>query len=194
MIIGLVGPNASGKGEAAAHLARLGFPVVSLSDVVREEAARRGLPAEREHLIAVGQQLRAAEGPGVLAERILARLGARGVVDSIRSPAEIAVLRRREDFRLLGIDAPVELRWKRAMERGRAGDATDLESFRRQEALENTSCPTAQQVRRALAEADLLISNDGTLDQLRGKVEQALAAWGALPGDRPGLTGPGVGA
>lgn len=177
MIVGLVGPNASGKGEAAACLAADGFGVFSLSDVVREEAAARGLPPERDVLIRTGQQLRRQFGAGVLAERILPRLGPRAVVDSIRSPAEVAVLRRREDFRLLGIDAPTALRWKRAVERGRAGDAPSLEEFRLQEARENTQDPESQQVLAALALADEKLDNDGSLEELRRRVRGVVSSW-----------------
>jgi hypothetical protein len=55
----------------------LGFAVHSLSDVVREEAAARGLPPERGHLIEVGNDLRRLFGPGALAERIVPRLAGR---------------------------------------------------------------------------------------------------------------------
>ncbi len=177
MIIGLAGPNASGKGEVAAYLESLGYAVHSLSDVVREEAAARGLPPEREHLIRTGQELRRREGPGVLAEHILARLESPAVVDSIRSPGEVEVLRRLEDFRLLAIEAPVELRWRRAMDRRRAGDATTLEAFRLQEEKENQDRPDSQQVRRAIALADEKVSNDGSLTALRAQVDAVVSAW-----------------
>ena len=76
LVIGLTGPNAAGKGEVAAHLATLGFDIHSLSDVVREEAARQGLPPDRVHLIRVGNELRRREGPGALAQRILRDMAA----------------------------------------------------------------------------------------------------------------------
>jgi len=177
LIVGLAGPNASGKGEVAAYLGQQGFPVHSLSDIVREEAAVRGWPPEREHLIRVGQELRRTHGPGVLAERILPRLGDRAVVDSIRSPSEVAVLRRRADFRLLAIDAPAELRWRRAMERGRPGDATTLKAFTIQEAKENGARLDSQQVRRTLELADETLSNEESLELLFAAVERVLGVW-----------------
>ena len=69
LIVGVTGPNAAGKGEVSAYLRALGFAVHSLSDIVREEAAARGLPPEREHLIRIGTLLREEGGPGVLAAR-----------------------------------------------------------------------------------------------------------------------------
>ncbi|RMG43169.1 MAG: hypothetical protein D6718_12925 [Acidobacteria bacterium] len=177
MLIGLTGPNAAGKGEVAALLARRGFAVHSLSDVVRRAAARRGLAPDRETLIALGREMRKAGGPGVLAEALVEDLEERAVVDSIRHPAEVAVLRRRPDFRLLGIDAPVEVRWRRARRRGRPGDDVTLDTFLAQEAEENRSSPTSQQLLRTLAEADAVVRNDGSLARLEGLVLRILSVW-----------------
>jgi hypothetical protein len=96
--------------------------VHSLSDVVREEAAARGLPPERGPLIAVGNELRRALGPGALAERILPRLGERDVVDSIRNPAEVEVLRRAPGFLLVAVRATQATRFARSLARARPGD------------------------------------------------------------------------
>jgi hypothetical protein len=103
LVLGITGPNAAGKGEVSAYLKTLGFEVHSLSDIVREEAAARRLPPEREHLIRVGTLLRERDGLGVLAERLVPRLGSRDVVDSIRNPAEVATLRHVPGFVRSGI-------------------------------------------------------------------------------------------
>ncbi len=58
MIIGLVGRNAAGKGEAANYLKSKGFVYYSLSDAIREEAAKRGLEHSRDNLINLGNELR----------------------------------------------------------------------------------------------------------------------------------------
>ena len=181
-MLGLTGPNAAGKGEVAAHLAQLGFAVHSLSDVVREEAAARGLSPEREHLIRVGNLLRTEGGAGVLARRILARLGDRDVVDSIRNPAEVETLRELPRFVLLGVDAPAELRFRRSAARGRPGDPGTIEAFHSREAQENTSNPTAQQLAATFALADRLLSNEGDLEALQLQVERLVAALDAGSG------------
>ncbi len=174
MIIGITGPNAAGKGEAAAYLGSLGYAYHSLSDVLRDELAAQGVEPTRENLIAIGNRLRGDSGPGVLAERILSRLGRRDVVDSIRNPAEVDVLRRREDFVLIGVDAPLDVRFARAMARGRPGDGPSLEEFSAREARENSPDPSRQQLARTFAMADVTISNGGTLEDLHRAVEAAL--------------------
>ena len=175
--MGLTGPNAAGKSVVARRLVERGFVYHSLSDIVREEADRRGLEAVRLHLIEVGNDLRRLGGPGVLAARIRERLGSRSVVDSIRNPAEVAELRLAAGFRLLGVDAPVELRYRRSLERGRIGDGDTLEEFRRREELENSTDPAAQQLRATLALADARVENAGPLDGLFRRVDEQVDRW-----------------
>jgi dCMP deaminase len=74
MIIGLTGKNGSGKGEVAHFLTQSGFAYHSLSDVLRDELARRKKKVTRRYLVEMGNQLRRAHGAGVLAKKILARL------------------------------------------------------------------------------------------------------------------------
>lgn len=179
LVVGLTGSNASGKGTVAARLADLGFAIHSLSDIVREEATRLGLPLEREHLIRVGNALRRAGGPGVLAQRIVPRLGPRDVVDSIRTPDEVTVLRGVPGFRLLGVKAPLELRLARAVERGRAGDPLTLEAFLAREREENSGDPYAQRLDSTFALADEVLDNGGTVADLRQGLDRLLAAWSA---------------
>jgi dephospho-CoA kinase len=177
LILGLTGPNAAGKGEVAEFLARNGFRVHSLSDIVREEAAALGLPPEREHLIRIGTRLRREGGPGVLARRILPRLGDRDVVDSIRNPAEVEELRRIPHFVLLGVSAATETRFDRALARNRPGDPRSLEEFRAREEQENTSDPNAQRLEATFRLADRVLANNGDLKRLHQAVERLLAEY-----------------
>jgi len=180
VIVGLTGPNASGKGEVARFLSEQGFGVHSLSDVVREEATLLDLPHTRDNLIAVGVRLRERDGPGVLARRILPRLGERSVVDSIRGPAEVEVLRSHVRFALLGIDAPIGIRFHRSLVRGRTGDGETLEEFRFKEERENSVTDTGQQLQRTFELADRVVCNDGSLDVLRQRTRDALSALGIV--------------
>ena len=174
LVIGLTGPNASGKGEAAKFLQGLGFSVHSLSDVVRREAACRGLEPTRDNLIRVGVEIRTLDGPGALARRILPDLGGRVVVDSIRNPGEVAVLRTLTRFLLLGVDAPQALRFDRSLRRGRTGDGATLEEFARKERLENSTTEAGQQLLATLALADRVVQNDGSIEDLHRLVRRAL--------------------
>jgi dephospho-CoA kinase len=179
-VVGLTGPNASGKGEVAKFLQSLGWSVHSLSDVVREAATAAGLDHTRDNLIATGIRLREQGGPGVLARRTLDRLVGRCVVDSIRGPGEVEVLRSLPRFVLLGIDAPIALRFERSRDRGRAGDGATLEEFRQKESRENSATSTGQQLQATLALADRVVANDASLDVLHARVRAALGALGVV--------------
>lgn len=171
LVLGLTGPNAAGKGEVASALLALGFAYHSLSDAVREEALKRGRTTGRDDLILTGNELRREGGPGILAELTVPKVGKRDLVDSIRNPAEVAVLRGLPSFILLGVTAPPAVRFERARLRKGRGDAVDsLQAFLAKEAEENTTDPTAQRLAATFALADRIVENAGTLTELRAKV------------------------
>jgi dephospho-CoA kinase len=166
LVIGVTGPNAAGKGEVSTYLGSLGFVLHSLSDIVREEAAAQGFPPEREHLIRIGTSLRERGGAAVLAERLMPRLGARDVVDSIRNPAEVGALGRIPGFVLVGVTASADVRFARSRRRARPGDPETFEAFIAREREENSENPAGQQLQATFALADHVIDNDSGLDAL----------------------------
>ena len=178
MFIGLTGRFAAGKGAAAEFFKTRGFHYLSLSDLLREELAARGLAFSRENLISTGKLLREGEGPAAQALKYLAAGGENKnwVIDSIRSPAEVAALRALKNFTLLAIDASAELRFARLRARGRAGDSATLEQFVAQEAAEDTTDPNGQQLSATFALADVIIANDGERAALHERLEEFLSA------------------
>jgi len=176
MIIGLTGANASGKGEAAEYLRSKGFGYYSLSDILREKAEEKGIEPSRENLITLGNELRTKNGPSVLADLAIERLLGKKdyVIDSIRNPFEVKALRKLKDFTLLGIDAPVELRFKRAVGRKRPGDPKTLEEFREKEKRENIASDTNQQLENCLKLADKLIINDSTIEEFHKRIDKII--------------------
>src|SRR3989338_2790845 len=182
MIIGLTGRNASGNGEAANYLKSKGFIYYSLSDVIREEATKRGLEHSRDILIKLGNELREKHGAGYLAEQINNKLkqqlknkkNINFVIDSIRSPFEAKELMKNMGFALIGIDAPIELRFKRLRERNRLGDAKTLEDFKSQEQRENLKSDTNQQLDETFKLAEKIIVNDSSLEELHNKIDGLL--------------------
>src|SRR5688572_22074605 len=132
MLIGLTGRNAAGKGEVAKYLQTKSFYYYSLSDAIRDEIQSRKQPVTRELLIQVGNELRERFGPAVLAERILQWIedDKNYVIDSIRNPAEVETFRRSKHFKLIHVDAPIDLRFQRTVQRGRENDPTTFENFK----------------------------------------------------------------
>lgn len=188
MIIGLTGTNGAGKTVTADYLKSKGFEFHSLSDEIRAEVERVGAEPTRERLIAMGNQLRAEFGPAVLAERIRTklRLDRNYVIDSIRNPYEVAALKRASDFHLLHLDAPIELRYERARERGGARMPASFEEFAEQEQRETASNdPNHQQLRACQDLADERMINDTDLPSLNKKLDELMLRW-MMHSARPG--------
>lgn len=180
MILGLTGTNGAGKTVAAEQLRRKGFQFYSLSDVIREELAARGLAPNRENLIAEGNRLRAAYGPAVLAQRISRRFqpDRNYVVDSIRSPHEVRDLREGGAFYLLHLDAPRELRYERVRSRGGDRVPATFEEFVEQEERELASSDNShQQLRATWAEADETVVNAATREEFAAAVASVAKRW-----------------
>ncbi len=170
MIIGLTGRNAAGKGEVANFLKSKSFTYYSLSDVIRQEVARQKLVLTRENLVSTGNRLRAEQGPGYLAERILKKIGndAHYVVDSFRHPREVEVFRRRGDFHFLLVEADPEIRFERLKQRGRENDPHTLREFMQLEEREYSGAdPFGQHLQACEHLADLRLANNGNLADLR---------------------------
>ncbi len=188
MIIGLTGTNGAGKTVTAEYLKSRSFHFHSLSDEIREELARQGKEATRANLIEAGNQLRGEHGPAVLAERIKAKLRPdwNFVIDSIRNPYEVRALRSARDFRLLKVDAPVELRYERVRRRGGPRTPASFEEFVELERREMESDnPANQQLLATYELADLTVWNDGAIEDLHLRLDQTLRDW-LMQAKRPG--------
>jgi dCMP deaminase len=178
MILGVSGLNASGKGEVVTYLTQRSFYAHSLSDVLRAVLEERGEPETRERMIELGRALRASEGPGALAQRLIPQLHAdrNYVIDSIRHPAEVAALRGAgQRFRLLWVEADEAIRFERMRARGRAGDPETLAELQRLEGRELGSAdPAAQQLLAVRALADDVLRNDGPIAELHEQLGRLL--------------------
>jgi dephospho-CoA kinase len=173
-LVGLTGTNGAGKGEVAAYLMKKGYAYVSLSDEIRDELRRKGKEITRDSLIAAGNALRRRYGADVLARRVMKKVRARTVIDSIRNAREVAFLRQQKGFVLVAVEAPVELRFERARQRGRAESAGTLEEFVAKEKQEMRGGTSGQQIRHCLDLADVTIVNDGSLQALHRQIEERL--------------------
>ncbi len=189
MFLGFTGTNAAGKGEAIKYLVeKKKFIAFSLSDIIREEAVRQGLESNRDSLIDIGNDLRESEGPATLAKRVITKIKnlPQAIVDSIRNPYEIEVLRSNlKSFKLIGITADIHNRFERSIKRGRVGDGETLEEFIRKEERENSSDDKAQQLNRCLELADYKIDNSGSLRSMYKKLDAILAELNYKPYIRP---------
>lgn len=185
IVVGIVGPIASGKGVASEVFQNKGFKHYSLSNRIREELRERGLPEDdRLHQQNVGDELREKFGSGVLAQMTIEKIRddkeRKIVIESIRSPGEINVLRESLGAFILGVDATQENRFKYLKGRGREGDATTWKEFLKFDTRETSGKRGDHQIQvdQCLKMADLVIRNDGSKDELVTEVEKAMTSLG----------------
>ena len=178
MIIGLTGRIASGKSMLADYLKNKGFSYITISMVVREEAAKRGIEITRKNLQDLGNEVRQKEGGGAWTKRIIAVIkGKNYVVDGIRNPGEIAELRKLNDFVLISVDAPADVRCARVLERAKPSDPTTREGFLEMDKRDfGEKNPMGQQVGKCMRLADFNLVNDGTIKEFEEKISELSSA------------------
>src|SRR5262249_2081241 len=96
------------------------------------------------------------------------------IVDSIRNPSEVETLRATNNFKLIRVVAPIELRFERLTARGREGDPTSFERFRELEEREMEGDYTSQNLLRVETMADEEVVNDGSLERLYQQVDRLI--------------------
>ena len=173
-VIATVGLAGSGKGEAAAVAEELDVSVITMGDVIREECRDRGLDPASDHG-AVAKALREENGPGAVAERSLPLIEKAleehdtVLVDGIRSDVEVDRFEEAfgDDFLLVSIEAPFEVRRERLAERNR--DDLDGESLRERDERE-----LGFGMGEAMERADVRIENTDTLEAFRERVHEVL--------------------
>ncbi|OGG62736.1 hypothetical protein A3C87_01370 [Candidatus Kaiserbacteria bacterium RIFCSPHIGHO2_02_FULL_49_34] len=178
MIIGITGSFGAGKGEVVEYLKKAhDFSHYSASGFITEEILRRSLPVDRDNMTAVANDLRLKHGPSYVVDSLYARAQAAGgnvVIESLRAPAEVARIRELGGF-VIGVDAPAQLRYDRAVKRGSEKDAVTFDYFLAQEKREqNPDDPTKQNIFEALKLSDVVIQNDDTLEVLAQRIEKIL--------------------
>lgn len=187
-LIGLAGTNGAGKDTVGHILAEHhNYLFISVTEVLRKEAVRRGLKIERGTLRNISAEWRRALGLGVLVDKAVAEYEthedkyAGVVISSIRNPGEAD---RIHDLggTVIWVDADPRIRYDRVQanlaNRGRAGeDDKTFEQFQAEEAAEMKSSGDAATLNMAGVKelCDIFSNNDDSgLDKFRKDIEQAL--------------------
>jgi len=172
-VIAISGMPGAGKGVASEAAKKLGFEVLVLGDVIREETERRGLEPTPQNVGSVMLQVRRDEGPAVVAKRLIPKVEASRsqtlVVEGIRSEHEVRELRSKFDVLTIAIHASPKTRFQRLLARGRSDDPKTWDTF-----YERDSRELDVGLCRVIALADVLLINEGTIDELHSSFNAAM--------------------
>lgn len=180
IIIGITGTIGAGKGALVDYLVKkYSFSHYSVRNFLEEEIKRRGLPSNRDSMVLVSNELRATHHPGYIVEELYKKAvvsGENTVIESIRTVGEIDVLKGSGNhFYLLAVSAKPETRFFRILKRNHSTDHISFEKFKEDEAREMQSGdPNKQNLSACMNKADFLVINDGTIEELWGKVDEIM--------------------
>jgi dephospho-CoA kinase len=178
-VIGLTGTIGSGK-EFVKEIIKKKYDCydVSLSGAIMN-MAKNNPKLSRKDLQEMGNQLRQKYGAHLLAKvstEFMPREKPVMIVDGIRNPGEAEWLRKtyKNNFILVGVDAPQQMRFERIQKRGRPLDPKTFEEFDQLDRRDQGEGEPAygQHVKKCLEMADIMINNDGNESEINAKMQE----------------------
>jgi len=186
-VIALVGSPGSGKTTAAEYLVTKGFTLFSISEVRRTVGLAFDIDAnDFDAMQKFTDDFYAKRGRGVFAEFALRNIASRKVgrivLEGLRYSESVDVTRmfcstRGWGFLCVGLEVESDLAAKRIATRARPRDPQTPA------AINKYATVAGRNASEALEKCDVIIANDGTIDQLLEKIgevtEQAILKWTA---------------
>lgn len=169
-IYGLSGTNGAGKDTVGDVLAENGWLFVSVSDMLREEAKKRGLPVEREVLRFISAEWRRELGLGALIDKSVEYYESQKqkynglVMSSLRNPGEADRVHE-IGGQVIWVDADPQIRYQRIYSRKRsAEDNKTFEQFLSEENAEmsHSGDEATLNIAAVKAKSDIFLTNDGS--------------------------------
>ncbi|WP_457752354.1 AAA family ATPase [Thermococcus sp.] len=185
MIVGVVGKIAAGKTTVAKFFEERGFCRVSCSDPLIDllthnvsdyswipELPEKAEPT-RERLIEFGKHLKETYGEEVLIRLAVDKMRhcQNIVIDGVRSEGEIKAVKRLGG-KVIYVEASPEVRFERLIKR-KASKDKDIKSFEDFKDMDNAE-ERLYHTSELKVLADYIIVNEGTLEELREKVERII--------------------
>lgn len=176
IILGFIGPLASGKGTLAKYLnEKYGCNAYRFSSMLRDVLKRLYVEPTRSNLQKVSQVLRENFGQDlmskIIAEDVKNDANDLVVVDGVRRPTDITYLETNPAFHLVYVTADPHLRWERLVKRNEnpGDDKKTFVEFSKDEQAEAEARIEALGKKTPLA-----ITNDSTFDELYARLETIL--------------------
>jgi len=173
-VMGISGLPGSGKSLVSDAACERGAMIVSMGDIIREEAKKRG-----ESTKETARNLRAEHGQYIVSEltiKKIKQLQNEGIektiiVEGIRSPHEVDMFKENFDnFIILSIFANPTLRFKRLKDRKREDDSDDYNEFKARDQMELDFG-----IGDVISLSDKIIINESDLESYTKKINEFLA-------------------
>lgn len=167
LIVGLSGMPGSGKSIVVTIAQNLGFGIVVMGDVVREESKRRGLPLNPNNIGEVMLDLRKSGGKSIIAKKCIPKIKAttnkKVIIDGIRSLHELNLFKKYfTEFHLISVHSSPGTRYGRLNQRGRSDDSNDPRLF-----VERDKRELDVGLGKVIAMADYMIINEGNIEDIK---------------------------
>ncbi len=176
LILGFTGEMVSGKGTVAKYVCdKYGSNSYRFSSMLRDILSRVYLEHSRENMQKLSSTLRGTFGEDVMAKSISLDVqndaGEIVVIDGIRRLPDIKYLQDLPNFKLVYIDADIEIKHKRLLERNEnVDDSTKtLEQFK-----EDHKGEAETQIRGLKEYSQYVIDNDGTLENFYAQIDKII--------------------
>ncbi len=169
--MGISGMPGSGKSIVSDAAIEKGAIIVSMGDIVREEAKKRGEGSKE-----TAKNLRAEHGPYIVSEltiKKIKKLQDEGVenliiVEGIRSPHEVEMFKENfDDFMILSVFTNPALRFERLKKRMREDDSQEYSEFKRRDDNE-----LGFGIGTVIALSDKMIINESDLESFSEKIDE----------------------
>lgn len=174
LVIGLAGMPGSGKSLVVDTARELGYAVVVMGDVVRQETVKRGFELTSQNVGKVMLELRQKEGNFVIAQKCVLKIKEQAsnkiLVDGLRSLYEADIFKEHfSKFSLVAIHASPEIRFNRLCKRQRSDDPTEWKVFNERDIRELTVG-----LGNVIAMAEQIVVNDNSLEVVKAKIKESL--------------------
>ncbi|MFZ4648007.1 MAG: AAA family ATPase [Patescibacteria group bacterium] len=177
IIIGLVGPIASGKGEVKKYLQKnYGATEHRFSTMLRDVLDRMHVEQTRTNIQDISTMLRQRFGEDLMAKVLTEDVKNDDhdliIIDGIRRMADIAYLTKLPGFSLVSIDADEKTRYERVISRNEnAGDGgKSFADFQK-----DAQAETELTIPEVMATAQITIQNNGKIEDLHASVDKLLS-------------------
>jgi dephospho-CoA kinase len=172
LVVGLAGMPGSGKSLVVETAAMLGYGVVVMGDVVREETLKRKLELNPKNVGQVMLELRRKGGASVVADKCIPKIEqhetAKVIVDGVRSLSEVEAFKKHfANFNLMAVYASPETRFNRVYRRQRSDDPNCWEVFHERDLRE-----LGVGVGDAIALAEYLVVNESSKANAKAAVKR----------------------